>query len=56
MEPRSHEGHEGTRREEEKMKITNYKSQITNKFQIRNYKLQTLLCKRNTDDYNGARC
>jgi hypothetical protein len=36
------------------MKIPNYKSQITNKFQIRNYKLQTLLWKRNTDDYNGA--
>jgi hypothetical protein len=34
-------------------KITNYKLQITNKFQIRNYKLQTLLWKRNTDDSNG---
>jgi hypothetical protein len=37
-------------------KITNYKSQITNKFQIRNYKLQTLLWKRNTDYPNGAKC
>jgi hypothetical protein len=44
-------------------KITNYKSQITKgvappaqkEFQIQNYKLQTLLWKRDTDDSNGAR-
>jgi hypothetical protein len=32
----------------EEIKITNYKSQITNKSQIQNYKLQTLLWKRDT--------
>jgi hypothetical protein len=37
-------------------KITNYKIQITNKSQIQNYKLQTLLWERDTDDPNGAIC
>jgi hypothetical protein len=40
----------------EMKKITNYKSQITNKFQIQNYKLQTLVWKRNTDYSNGVIC
>jgi hypothetical protein len=40
---------------EHRKKITKYKSQITNKLQIPNYKLQTLLFERSTKDYNGAR-
>jgi hypothetical protein len=38
------------------MKITKYKIQNTNKLQIRNYKLQTLLLKQNTDYSSGVMC